>query len=274
MDNFYKGYKLISGTSDEINEQMANIQPGDFCINEYLIIKNTDDGSESEMRWDGEKFVSLKLPPSKFIKGKNALQRCALDMLNNPDITICAVIGTYGSGKTLLTLNMARYAVVEKGRQAKILGVREPVGHGKQVGFLRGDFQDKTDMFFLPLAQQLDGGTFELESLRQRGVLESNIPFYLKGTTYHDTIIICDESEDLNEEQLRLIGTRVGENSRIFLNGDYRQSVYAKNVNNPLIKMCNTLKGNRLFGCIYLESDVRSETSQLFANLFYEEKKE
>lgn len=274
MDNFYKGYKLISGTSDEINEQMANIQPGDFCINEYLIIKNTDDGSESEMRWDGEKFVSLKLPPSKFIKGKNALQRCALDMLNNPDITICAVIGTYGSGKTLLTLNMARYAVVEKGRQAKILGVREPVGHGKQVGFLRGDFQDKTDMFFLPLAQQLDGGTFELESLRQRGVLESNIPFYLKGTTYHDTIIICDESEDLNEEQLRLIGTRVGENSRIFLNGDYRQSVYAKNVNNPLIKMCDALKGNRLFGCIYLESDVRSETSQLFANLFYEEKKE
>lgn len=274
MDELYKGYQIISGTTDYINDRMANIQPGDFYINEYLIIENIDDGSETEMRWDGEKFVSLKLPPSKFIKGKNALQRCALDMLANPEITICAIIGTYGSGKTMLTLNMSRYAVLEKGRQSHIVGIREPVGHGKQVGFLKGSFEDKTDLFFLPLAQQLEGGMFELESLKQRGILESNIPFYLKGVTYSDSIIVVDECEDLSEEQLRLVGTRVGENSRIFMNGDYRQSVYTKNVKNPLIKMCNALKGNRLFGCIYLESDVRSETSQLFANLFYEEKKE
>ena len=52
------------------------------------------------MRWNGEKFVALKLPPSKFIKGKNALQRCALDMLINPSITICALLGLPGSGKT------------------------------------------------------------------------------------------------------------------------------------------------------------------------------
>ena len=56
------------------------------------------------MRWDGEKFVGLKLPPSKFIKGKNALQRCALDMLNNPSITVCAILGEYGSGKSFLAL--------------------------------------------------------------------------------------------------------------------------------------------------------------------------
>lgn len=253
---------------------MANIQPNDFYVNEYLIIQNDDDDSEAEMRWDGEKFVTLKLPPSKFIKGKNALQRCALDMLANPDITICAVLGTYGSGKTLLSLNMARYAVIEKGRQSKIVGIREVVGQGKQIGYLRGSFEDKTELFFLPMAQQLDGGMFELESLKQRGILETNIPFYLKGTTYNDSVIIVDEAEDLSEEQIRLIGTRVGENSRIIMNGDYRQSVYTKNINNPMIKMCDALKGNRLFGCIYLESDVRSETSQLFANLFYEEKKE
>ena len=74
-------------------------------------------------------------------------------MLANPDITVCAVLGTYGSGKTMLTLSMARYAVLEKGRQSKILGVREPVGHGKNVGFLKGDFSDKTDMYFAPLIQ-------------------------------------------------------------------------------------------------------------------------
>ena len=273
MNEIYKGYRVIDGNTQQINEYMSSVTPDSFNVNEYLIIQNSDDGSCGEMRWDGERFVPLRLPPSKYIKGKNALQRCALDMLANPDITICAVLGTYGSGKTLLTLNMARYAVIEKGRQDKILGIREPVGHGKQVGYLKGSFEDKTDLFFLPLAQQLDGGEFELESLKQRGILESNIPFYLKGTTYHNTVIICDESEDLSEEQIRLVGTRVGENSRIFFNGDYRQAVYKKNISNPLIRMCNELKGSRLFGCIYLEADVRSETSQLFANLF-EEKKE
>ena len=223
------------------------------------------------MRWDGERFVPLRLPPSKFIKAKNSEQRCALDMLSNPDITACAILGTYGSGKSMLTLTMARYAVLEKGRQSKIVGVREPVGHGKQVGYLAGSFSDKTDMFFQPLIQQLDGGIYEFESLRDRGIIDTNILYYMKGVTLSEAIILVDEAEDLSEEQLRLVGTRVGENARIFFNGDFKQAVYDKTEKNPLVRMCNELRGNPLFGCIYLEEDVRSETSKLFANLFHKE---
>ena len=226
------------------------LNPEGWHINEYAIIQNPN-GSQDEMRWDGEKFVPLKLPSQKFIRGKNSLQRCAIDMLLNPDITICAILGTYGSGKSMLTMSMARYAVLEKGRQSK-------------------DFSSKTDLFFAPLIQQLDGGIYEYESLKDRGILDTNIVFYLKGTTYDSTIIVVDESEDLNEEQIRLVGTRTGENSRIFFNGDYRQAIYDKTKNNPLVRMCNIMKGNPLFGCIYLEDDVRSETSKLFANLFHE----
>ena len=268
MGEIYKGYRLVTGTTDEINEQLFN--PEGWYPNEYAIIRNTDDGSEKEMRWDGEKFVMLKFPPQKIVKARNQLQRCALDMLVNPDITVCAVLGTYGSGKSMLTMTMARYAVLEKGRQSKIVGIREPVGHGKQVGYLKGNFEDKTDMFFLPLLQQLDGGIYEYESLKDRGVLETNILFYLKGLTYNNSIIVIDEAEDLSEEQIRLVGTRVGENSRIFFNGDFKQSVYKSTEENPLVKMCNSLKGSPLFSCIYLEEDVRSETSKLFANLFYD----
>ena len=76
------------------------------------------------MRWDGNKFVPLRLPPSKFIKGKNALQRCALDMLNNKDITVCVVLGTFGSGKSYLNTRMADYCVREKGLQSKICFIR------------------------------------------------------------------------------------------------------------------------------------------------------
>jgi predicted ribonuclease YlaK len=270
QENIYKGYKVVKGTSEQINLAMEHMDFSEWNMNEYLIIQNTDDGSEKEMRYDGEKFVSLKLPSSKFIKGKNSLQRCALDILMNPDITVAAILGGYGSGKTFLSLQMALYNVVEKGFQSKILGVRSPQGDGKDVGYLPGTLEDKTDNFFLPLVQQLNGGEFELESLKQRGVLESNIPFYMKGTTYNETIIVVDEAEDLDDKQIRLVGTRVGKNSKIYFSGDYKQSVVNTTSNNALIKMCNEFKGNKCFATIYLGEDVRSSTSKMFASLFQE----
>ena len=267
-ENIYKGYRVIKGSSEQINTIMWNMDLSDWNINEYLIIQNTDDNSEKEMRFDGENFVSLKLPSSRYIKAKNSLQRCALDILNNPDITIAAILGGYGSGKTFISLQMALYNVNEKGYQSKILGVRSPQGEGKEVGFLPGDLNSKVEGFFEPLTQQLNGGEFELESLKQRGVLETNIPFYMKGTTYNDTIFVVDEAEDLDEKQIRLVGTRVGSNSKIYFAGDYKQSVINTTTNNALIKMCNEFKGNKQFATIYLGEDVRSSTSKMFANLF------
>lgn len=263
--DIYKGYKKIVGTSEEITKFIANTT---FVPNEYLIIENTETGESSEMRFDGSDFVNLKLPPSKYIKGKNALQRCAIDMLNNPNITICAVLGTYGSGKTALTMKMAVYHVREKGNQSFINLIRNPIGEGVQVGYLKGDFEEKTEQFFLPLVQQLDGGEFELESMKRNGIVDATIPYYCKGLTFNNSVVVVDEAEDLDEKEIKLIGTRLGENSRVFLNGDYKQSVRNVSKNNALIRTCNALKGNNMFACIYLDSDVRSETSKIFANLF------
>lgn len=267
-EKIYKGYKLLKGNTAEINEALSNPEyMSKFVTNEYLLIYNTDVDNESEMRFDGEKFVNLKLPNSRFIKGKNALQRCALDMLNNPNISICAVLGGMGSGKSFVCTRMALYAVKEKGNQSMILGVRSPMGEGKEIGFLPGDFESKTDAFFLPIEQQLDGGAFELASLKQQGVIDANIPLYMKGTTYNSTIMVVDEAEDLTGKELRLVGTRLGQDSRIFLSGDYKQAVVHANENNALVQMCNKFKGDSHFGCIYLDEDVRSETSKMFAGL-------
>ena len=267
-EEIYKGYQIIHGNTETINSIMENMDFSKWHTNEYLIIENTDDNSSKEMRFDGDHFVALKLPPSKYIKGKNSLQRCALDILNNPDITIAAILGGYGSGKTFLSMQMALYNVREKGYASKILGVREVSGEGKDIGYLPGDLEDKVGKFFEPLTQSLNGGEFELQSLKMSGMLDTNVPFLMKGTTYNDTVILCDEAEDLSESQIKLVGTRLGENSKIYLAGDYKQSLLTKTTNNPLIKMCNEFKGNEKFGCIYLGEDVRSKTSRMFADLF------
>ena len=268
IEEIYRGYQEYSFNSNELNYYLNNFEKSEWNVNEYLIIHNTDDGTTKEMRFDGDKFVGLKLPPSKYIKAKNSLQRCALDILMNPNITIAAILGGYGSGKSYLATNMALFHVIEKGNQSKILGIREPHGEGRAVGYLPGSLAEKTDSFFLPIAQQLNGGEFELEHLKTSGVIEVNIPYYLKGTTYNNRVFLVDEPEDLTKKQLRLIGTRLGENSKIFLAGDYKQSVVDMSENNALVQMCNELKGNSKFGCVYLGEDVRSETSKLFAELF------
>ena len=267
LSSIYKGYIEVVGSTETIEDFFNNIDTKIFFPNEYILIKDTSTNSESEMRWDGEKFVRLKLPDSKVIKAKNALQRCALDLLNNKDITCAAILGGYGSGKTYLCTQMATHFVVDKKQQSKILGIREPNGEGKDVGYLKGTFEDKTDRFFRPIEQQLKGPE-EYNYLISNRIIETEIPFYMKGTTYDNTIIIVDEAEDLSETQIRLIGTRIGENSRIFFSGDFSQSIKNKTLSNPLVRMCEQLKGNDKFGCLYLDEDVRSETSKMFANLF------
>lgn len=264
--DIYKGYKKLYLNTNQINELFDN--PVDFVTNEYLILHNIDLDNVCEYRFDGEKFSTLKLPSSKIIKGLNSLQRCALDLLNNKDIGIVAVNGEVGSGKTFSCMRMALYHVTEKGNQSKILAVREPEGEGKQIGYLKGTYEDKTKNFFMPIVHSLSGGEFELNNLILKGVFESSIPYFMKGTTYNDTIIVVDEAEDLTEKQIRLVGTRVGENGRIFFSGDYKQSIRNSNTDNALVKMCNELKGNPSFGCIYLDEDVRSSVSKTFAYLF------
>lgn len=270
--NIYRGYKEITGDTHFINSLFNEINNGinslNFLTNEFMILHNSDLNQVHEYRFDGNKFVELRLPSSKVIKGANSLQRCALDLLFNKDIPIVALNGEVGSGKTYSCTRMALHHVIDKGIQNKILVVREALGEGKEVGFLKGTFEDKTKMFFKPIEQSLKGREFELQSLVQNGTLESTIPFYLKGTTFPDTIIICDESEDFSKKQLKLAGTRLGNNSRIFFAGDYKQSTIDYSYNNPLVQMCNELKGMEEFGCIYLEEDVRSKASKIFANLF------
>lgn len=267
-EHIYKGYKKLIGTTEQINTSLSDENyVKSFLENEYILITNTDTGKETEMRMHDGQFVTLKLPSSKFIKGKNALQRCALDLLNSPEITSVALLGTYGSGKTYLAMRMGVYAVNEKGWQSKIVGVREIRGEGQEPGYLPGDLDDKVGNFFMPLEQSLEMGKYEFEDMKANGKLETAIPYFIKGCTYDSSYVIVDEAEDFTFKQIVLIGTRLGDESKIVFSGDYRQSLISKSENNALVEMCEKLKGSHKFGCIFLDTDVRSETSKMYADL-------
>ena len=97
---FFNRIKSKLGWGSSIYPLNVNFLDYDnIYVNEYCIIHNLDDDKWSEMRYNGEVFEALRLPSSKAIKGKNSLQRCALDALLNKDIGVVAILGGYGSGR-------------------------------------------------------------------------------------------------------------------------------------------------------------------------------
>lgn len=162
---------------------------------------------------------------------------------------------------------MAVLETLGKGTYQGIYGVRSPIGEGKEVGFLPGELDEKIGDFFLPLAQQLDMGIIEYEKLKDEGVIQTIIPYYMKGISLDKTFVIIDEAEDLTAKEIKLVGTRAGEGSKLVFCGDYKQAVVNTTDDNALVQLCEQFKGNPLFACIYLDEDVRSETSKLFAGL-------
>lgn len=265
----YKGYKFVDLSDTEMAYLYENMSKNVYGLltNQYLIVRNNNKRTVDRLRWNGEKHVSLHLPPKKIIEPYNDLQACALDLLNNTSIPIKIIAGTYGSGKTLLNTKMATYHVLEKGNYGKIMMVRNPIGSGEEIGFLQGNKDKKTEGFFKPIIQHLEGGEQEAEYLEQRGQLLREIPFYMKGLSINDTFILVDEAEDLDTKLIKLIGTRLGCRSVVTFSGDYNQSEDKYKANNGLLAAINKLKGDPLVGIIVLDRDVRSEASRVFAKI-------
>lgn len=251
-----------------------------LLTNQYLIVYDKDNPTAfntsgeptryevlDKFRFDGTNHVKLKLPENRYIKPKNEEQECAIDLLMNKDIPIKVVSGQVGSGKTYLGVKMALYHVLEKGNHAKVLTLRNTIGSGEEIGFLKGSKEEKIQDFFVAISDQLQGGEQEAEVLKSRGQLESDTPHFIKGRTFTDTFVLVDEAEDLNIKLFKLIGTRLGEHSAIAFVGDVKQAEDKYKSNNGLAYGIDFLKGNPLAGIVVLSEDIRSEASKVFADM-------
>lgn len=268
-DNAYKGFKELSGNTEFINTFFEEIKNGisnyNFLNNEYLILHNLDSNKTHEYRFKGDKFVDLKLPSSKVIKGVNSQQRCALDLLNNNDIPIKIIAGAYGSGKSYLTTKMGLYHIFDKGNYGKMLLLRNPLGSGEEIGFLPGNKEEKIADFFKCIEQYIDISITKDKNIND--YIKKDVPYYIKGMSYGSTYVLVDEAEDMDLKILKLIGSRIESDSCVIFCGDYKQSELKYQNSNGLYQLIEKLKGNPLVGIVVMDEDVRSEASKVFAEI-------
>lgn len=244
----------------------------DTPTNGYILIPNADaDGNTVGLRWDGSRYVPIKYKKisNRFtgdIRPRNDQQRLAFDMLQNDDITVKMLAGTFGSGKTMLMVSSA-IDMIEKHKVDKLIWIRNniEVKNTKELGALPGTLLEKLGAasFAGPLADHL-GGESGLEYWIKNGQVEVAHLGFIRGRDYKNAILLISEAENLTKEHIQLLLGRVGEGSMLWLDGDLKQTDEAVFENNSgMRKAISALTGNPHFAYVYMPKTERSETAQL-----------
>lgn len=178
----------------------------------------------------------------KVLTPKTLNQRVYVDAIENHDLTFG--IGPAGTGKTYLAVAMAVSALLNK-RVSRIVLTRPAVEAGENLGFLPGTLQEKIDPYLRPLYDALFDmiDSEKVEKLIERNTIEIAPLAFMRGRTLNDCFIILDEAQNTTVEQMKMILTRQGFNSKMVVTGDQTQIDLPKGKKSGLLNAVEVLKG-------------------------------
>ena len=160
----------------------------------------------------------------KFCEPKNPSQHRLVGYLKDPRKKIIIATGPAGTGKTLLATQMA-IRLFLLGNYDRIIFTRPSVSVDEELGFLPGTLEDKMAPWMRPLYDILYGFIHpkELQQLIEEKVIEISPLGFMRGRTFKNSCIIADEMQNCSLSQMKMILTRIGENTRLFITGDLEQ---------------------------------------------------
>lgn len=178
-------------------------------------------GKEELLRSIYEDTVSISAR-GRLIKPKTAGQKQYVDSIRRNLVTFG--IGPAGTGKTYLAVALASYYLKNRDVERIIL-TRPAVEAGEKLGFLPGDLQEKIDPYLRPLYDALADmfGFDQFQKMITRNIIEVAPLAYMRGRTLEESFIILDEAQNTTKEQMKMFLTRMGNHSRVVVNGDITQ---------------------------------------------------
>ncbi len=209
------------------------------------------------------------------ISPRNAEQALALNVLADPSLSLVALTGTAGTGKTLLALAAA---LSQMDDYQQILLARPIVAlSNKDIGFLPGGYKEKIAPYMQPLFDNLSviknqlGATSaqyqRIEELQKDERLVIEALAFIRGRSLNHTICIIDEAQNLTPQEIKTVITRAGDHTRMIFTGDVRQidSPYLEVYSNGLSYMIERMKGESFFAHVNLVHGERSQLSDVAA---------
>lgn len=190
----------------------------------------------------------------RLIKPKTLGQKRYVDSIRKNLVTFG--IGPAGTGKTYLAVALAAFYL--KNREVeRIILTRPAVEAGEKLGFLPGDLQEKIDPYLRPLYDALADmfGYDQFQKMIDRNIIEVAPLAYMRGRTLEESFIILDEAQNTTREQMKMFLTRMGNHSRVVVNGDATQIDLVDRRMSGLTEAEKILKDVRGVGMVYFNDE-------------------
>lgn len=180
----------------------------------------------------------LKRKQEVSIIPRNLSQETYLELLKNPKKFIVFAIGPAGTGKTMLAVQMA-IRLLKEGTIRKIIVTRPAVSVDEEHGFLPGTLNQKMEPWTRPIMDVFEEYYHprEIADMLENGIIEISPLAYMRGRTFKSAFIVADEMQNATPSQMKMLLTRLGENSRMVVTGDLNQADRPKE--NGLLEFCN-----------------------------------
>ena len=264
---------LYNDTLEEMLDK--GIPPFEMRENEFLIVKDQEGKSLCNLICKSGKLVLLDGHGIKNdfvgkIAPRNLEQDCLMELLYDKEVSIIAATGEYGTGKSYILTNFALQQL-GKGRINKIVYVpnNSIVEDTRELGTLPGDTIDKELIYMGPILDIV--GEDRARDMILKGEIEIVPISVMRGRSFNKSIVLINEAQNLTTEHIKLLIARCGEGTRIFFDGDIKQSDSSVFKNKSGLKLLLHLSQSeeyaRIFGTIRLNSIERSKTAQASAYL-------
>ena len=246
-DVYFRGNSITcKGSKENLSTFCQAVK---FLINKYLItniiekedivlsVKKNIKIEESNVK----SFKQLIKTPKKSVIARSEKQSEYIKALKENDIVIS--LGPAGTGKSFLAVSVAITLLMEKKIERVILS-RPAVEAGEKLGFLPGDMKEKVDPYLRPLYDALYElfGADKIDKKIETGEIEIAPLAFMRGRTLKNCFAILDEAQNATETQIKMFLTRIGENSKLVVNGDPSQVDLINKTHSGLIKSRNILK--------------------------------
>jgi len=272
-----EGWVKLEGETDKIDkaqqvfDQLEQVRQKGVPIQRhefnYALDSVTEARDENLGDVVSEKIVtSSRKPP---IVARSANQRNYVEAIRKHDVVFG--IGPAGTGKNYLAVAMA-VAALKKEQVARIILTRPAVEAGEALGFLPGDLEQKITPYLRPLYDALRDmlDPEEMERALSRLTIEVAPLAYMRGRTLSNAFVILDEAQNTTTEQMFMLLTRIGLNSKCVVTGDVTQIDLPANKRSGLVEALQALKNIPGIATIYFtERDVvRHELVRAIINAY------
>jgi PhoH-like ATPase len=256
--------------------------------NQYIVLRDAaDEGHTGLARRlaDTDHAIPVTGPrkPVFGIMARNVQQTMAMDLLLDDEVRMVTLLGSAGTGKTLLAIAAGMSKVFNEERYDKLLVARPIMPMGRDIGYLPGDKDEKLGAWMQPIFDNLSYllstrgaalGSTESHSTEQRmqklladGKLVLEPLTYIRGRSIPHQFMIVDEAQNLTPHEVKTIASRVGEGTKLVLTGDILQidNPYLDQSSNGLSYTVEKMKGLGIVGHVTLVKSERSELASLAA---------